>query len=143
MRTYPKNSPQAAARIVALAMLADGNLCKAELDALERSNAYATLELQPAEWHEIVHGFCEDLLTTAHQTWGGTCKLDPQTMASLLAEIDSPKLRKEIMRICISVVHADKEITEGETIMLSSAFAQWGQRQTTKISVAPELSRIT
>ena len=32
MRTYPNNSPQAAARIVALAMLADGQVCKAEIN---------------------------------------------------------------------------------------------------------------
>ena len=30
MRTYLHNSPQAAARIVALVMLADGHLCKTE-----------------------------------------------------------------------------------------------------------------
>ena len=43
MRTYPNNSPQAAARIVALAMLADGHLCKTELDLLERMDAIARL----------------------------------------------------------------------------------------------------
>ena len=32
MRTYPTNSPQAAGRIVALALLADGHLSKAEVD---------------------------------------------------------------------------------------------------------------
>ena len=39
MRTYRINSPQAAARIVGLAMLADGHLCKAELDVLDRHGA--------------------------------------------------------------------------------------------------------
>ena len=39
MRTYPNNSPQAAARIVGLAMLADGNVCKGELDVLDRHGA--------------------------------------------------------------------------------------------------------
>ncbi len=36
MRTYPTNSPEAAARIVALALLADGHLSLIEIDALER-----------------------------------------------------------------------------------------------------------
>ena len=35
MRTYPSNSPEAAARIVALAMLADGNVCHREMQALD------------------------------------------------------------------------------------------------------------
>ena len=32
MRHYPRNSPQAAARIVALTLLADGHLSKAEVE---------------------------------------------------------------------------------------------------------------
>ena len=47
MRTYQNNSPQAAARIVGLAMLADGNVCKAELDVLDRLGAHQQLGLQP------------------------------------------------------------------------------------------------
>ena len=33
MRSYPRNSPQAATRILALAMLADGHQCASELAA--------------------------------------------------------------------------------------------------------------
>ena len=36
MRTYPTNSPQSAARIVALTLVADGHVSPEELDALER-----------------------------------------------------------------------------------------------------------
>ena len=39
MRTYPTNSPQAAARVVALATLADGHLSRSELGALDRLGA--------------------------------------------------------------------------------------------------------
>ena len=34
MRSYPKNSPQAAARIVALVLIADGHVSQSEIDAL-------------------------------------------------------------------------------------------------------------
>ena len=36
MRHYPRNSPQAAGRILALALLSDGHLSKRELDMLDR-----------------------------------------------------------------------------------------------------------
>ncbi|MFM2118860.1 MAG: hypothetical protein RL722_328, partial [Pseudomonadota bacterium] len=36
MRHYPRNSPQAAARLVALTLVADGHLAPAELEALAR-----------------------------------------------------------------------------------------------------------
>lgn len=51
MRTYPRNSPQAAARIVALAMLADGHVCRSEIEALERCDAAARLGLSRASLH--------------------------------------------------------------------------------------------
>ena len=34
MRSYPRNSPQAAARIVALLLIADGHVSRSEMDAL-------------------------------------------------------------------------------------------------------------
>ncbi|MFY7941208.1 MAG: hypothetical protein ACOVOX_09895, partial [Burkholderiaceae bacterium] len=35
MRHYPQNSPQASARILSLAALADGHLCKVEIDVMD------------------------------------------------------------------------------------------------------------
>ncbi len=34
MRSYPRNSPQAAARIVALLLIVDGHVSRSEMDAL-------------------------------------------------------------------------------------------------------------
>ena len=45
MRSYPHDSPQAAARIVTLAMLADGAVSGAEIDALDRSGVHQQLGL--------------------------------------------------------------------------------------------------
>ena len=50
MRSYPRNSPQAAARIVALAMLADGDLTRTELDALDQLDAHEQLGLDRAHF---------------------------------------------------------------------------------------------
>lgn len=126
MRTYPNNSPQAAARIVALAMLADGQVCKAELDVLDRLCVHEQLGLQPEELHVVVHAFCEDLLSAAQRTWADACQVDPRTLAELMAEVDDPELRLKVLRLCISVVEADGRIAEGESIVLVSAVEQWG-----------------
>ena len=34
MQAYRRNSPEAAARIVALALVSDGNVCRAEFEAV-------------------------------------------------------------------------------------------------------------
>ena len=126
MRTYPNNSPQAAARIVALAMLADGNMCKAELDVLDRLGVHAQLGLRPEELHVVVHDLCEDLLSAAHLTWADACRVDPRTLAELLCEVDDPWLRLKVLRLCVSVVEADGHVAEGESIVLVTAVEHWG-----------------
>ncbi|MEC5384892.1 TerB family tellurite resistance protein [Uliginosibacterium sp. H3] len=128
MRSYPLNSPQAAARIVALAMLADGNLSKAELDALAESGAEAQLGLRAGEWHDVVDAFCEDLMSNTHQTLGGACKIDPRALTALMAEVEDDDLRRKVLDLCVSVVDADAEIVEEEMIVLCAAAKHWAAR---------------
>ena len=126
MRSYPSNSPEAAARILALAMLADGHLCKSELDALEQHRAHAQLGLSPGQWHDVLHGFCEDLLTHAHLTWAEVCQIDRETLAALLSEIDDAALQRRLLQLCVQVVDADSHLAEGESVLLVEACRQWG-----------------
>ena len=59
LRPYPANSPRAMARLVVLALLADGQLDERELAALERRGAFAALGISR-----------EDLLPRAKETAG-------------------------------------------------------------------------
>ena len=132
MRTYPNNSPQAAARIVALAMLADGHLCKTELDALDCVDVHTQLGLPPAELHAIVHALCEDLLSTSHGSWEAACRVGSGTLTALLSEIDDPALRVKVLRLCLTVIAADEHLADGETVILTALVEHWGlHRETT------------
>jgi uncharacterized tellurite resistance protein B-like protein len=126
MRSYPTNSPQAAARIVALTLLADGHLDKSELDVLERCGAHEQLGLDREDLHAVLHGFCEDLLHSAHLSWDDACRVDPRTLAQLMAEVDDPAVRLKVLRLCLKVVQADNHVADGEAIVLGAAVEQWG-----------------
>ena len=126
MRTYPRNTPQAAARIVTLAMLADAVISRLELDALDRSGAHRQLGLQAADWDAVVHDFCDDLRDAAQLTWQDGCRIDPRTLAELMAEVDDRELRLKVLRLCVSVVEADGHVGEGEAIVLEAMVEQWG-----------------
>ena len=126
MRHYPTNSPQAAGRIVALALLADGHLSKLELDVLDRLDVHAQLGLARSELHSIVHGFCEDLLATAHGNWSDACRVSAHTLYSLLAEIDEPALRRRLLTMCTTIVDADRHVADGESLLLAAAADHWG-----------------
>lgn len=125
MRTYSTNSPQAAARIVALAMLADGNLCKSELDALECSETLAQLGLAPQELQRVLHTLCEDLLATSDQNWDAACRIDPAMFASLFEEVEDPQLRRKVLMLCATVFAADEHLADGEAAMLEAAVEHW------------------
>lgn len=127
MRTYPTNSPEAAARIVALAMLADGNLCKTEMDMLERIGAHSQLGLTQKQLHGVMHTLCEDLLATSHGDWESACRVSPATITSLMHEIDDAELRSKVLRLCALVIAADELVTENESRILSAAVDQWRQ----------------
>ena len=126
MRHYPRNSPQAAGRILALALLSDGHLSKRELDMLDRLDAHTTLGLGRTELHTVVHSFCEDLLSSMHLSWGDACQVDQATLASLMADIDDPALRQTLLRLCLAIVDADDHVADGESVMLTAAVDQWG-----------------
>jgi hypothetical protein len=128
MRTYPLNSPQAAARIVALAMLSDGQPSELEFEVLERLRAASRIGLRSADWHAVVQACCEDLLASNPLSWDQGFRVDRRTLAQFLAEIDDPALRCDVASICCAVIEADDWVTLDEWFVLSSAFRHWELR---------------
>lgn len=125
MRTYPVNSPQAAARLLAMALVADGNYALSEIRALDRLNAARLLGLPPQDLKAVIDAFCEDLLLGAQGEWLGSSQLDPATRQALLAEVTDPALREKIVALCEAVVAADGHLADGETAMLDSLTHAW------------------
>jgi hypothetical protein len=126
MRHYPRNSPQAAARILALALLSDGHLTRRELDVLDRLEVHAALGLGRNELHTVLHGFCEDLLASMHMSWGDACHIDQATLAALMADIDDPTLRQTLLDLCLAVIDADDHVADGESMLLGAIGTHWG-----------------
>ncbi len=126
MRHYPKNSPQAGARILALAALSDGNLSKIEVDTLDRLKAHDQLGMERLEMHGVMNTLCQDLLSTSHGDWQEACRVDERTLSELMAEIDDPDLRLKLLHLCAAVVEADDHLAEGESIVMGAAVEHWG-----------------
>ncbi|OYT87841.1 MAG: hypothetical protein CFE46_11995 [Burkholderiales bacterium PBB6] len=125
MRRYLPDSPQAAARVVALALLADGHYSREELEMLDRLDAAGQLGLSRAELHEVVHGLCEDLLYSRQLTWAEACQLDRATLLTVLDELQDPFLREQVLQLCVDVVAADRHVADGESLVLCTAMDHW------------------
>lgn len=126
MRSYPANSPQAAARIVALTAVADGDIGEAEIEWLDRLAVHEQLGLARHELHVLLDTFCEDLLSSGQLPWAGACPVDERTLADLMGEIEDPALRLNLLRVCVELAEADACVDEGESIVLVAAVEHWG-----------------
>ncbi len=126
MRSYPVNSPQAAARIVALTVVADGDIGDAEIEWLDRLAVHEQLGLARHELHALLDTFCEDLLSSDQLQWADACPVDERTLADLMGEVQDPALRLKLLRLCVELAEVDAQVDDGESSVLVAAVEHWG-----------------
>jgi uncharacterized tellurite resistance protein B-like protein len=130
MRTYPTNSPQAAARLLAMLLVADGNYSMTEIRALDRLEAPRRLGLSPEEIKAVIDHFCEDLLSAAQGEWTGSTQIDDSTRSALMKEVQDPDLQAQVTDLCEAVALADGHLAEGEAAMLDAMTKAWRKAPT-------------
>jgi hypothetical protein len=125
MRSYPHNSPEAAARIVALVLISDGHVCSSEFDILKQLGAERELGLEPQRLSHIVRTLCEELLASGYETGSLMGNVDDSALASLMAEISDPALQRKVLRLSLAASRADGHLADGETVVVEAARRHW------------------
>ena len=118
MRTYPIDSPQAKSRIIALALLADGGLDKSEIECLESQDIVNYLGISSKTFNTVMHEFCEDIDQSGLRRSNGQLDLDRQR-----------NVRQLLLRTIFDIVHADRNVSQGEAQLTARAMNHWGIRQ--------------
>lgn len=124
LRRYPINSPQARARLVVLALLADGRLDECELEVLNRRGSFAALNISREGFVQVLHEFCADVSRLA----GGAAdwRVSPGLLAGLFAEVTEVEARHSVLRLIISVISSDGHLAQGEERLFLGALDAWG-----------------
>lgn len=125
MRHYPVDSPQAAARLLALILVSDGQYSMTELRAIEQLQAPGRLGLTAEELRAVIDQFCQDLLSMSKGPWIGSAQLDGTALKALFDDVQTPRLRREILSLCKGLVLADEYEAEGEVAMLDAMEKAW------------------
>lgn len=125
MRSCPVNSAQAAARLIALAVLADRHLGTNELGLLERMNAASRLGLTREQFTEVVRHLSEDLMTSSCAVWGSACRIDTEALRSVMAEVTDPVLQRTTLDLCLAVVRADFHRAESGENLVNALVQHW------------------
>ncbi len=126
MQAYRRNSPEAAARIVALTLVADGNVCRSEIEAMGQLGIETELGLRAGAFPTVVRALCEDLQLLAYGNPWGDALIGTETLGSLLADVTEPELQRKVLSLASAAVHADRHVSEAETRVLQEASRRWG-----------------
>jgi hypothetical protein len=129
MRNYPIDSPQAKARIVALALLADGGLDKSEIECLDSRDIVDRIGVAPEAFDAVLHQFCEDIDQYGLLQPNGQLALGSPAILAILDEVRQRNARQTLLRTIFDIVLADRNLSVGEAQLTALAMAHWGIRR--------------
>lgn len=124
LSSYANDPARAAARVIALAMRADGAPDRAEIDLIQRRGAAARLGVDAKLFDEVMLALCEDLAQSVAWFDGVRGEFSDELIDALIDEArDNPhELLGELLRL----VAADGRISEGEKRVLLRAQKKLG-----------------
>lgn len=125
MRTYPPDSPEAAARVVVFALLADGHLGGSEVAALHRLQMDERLGLDRIGLADVLQQLVEDMLSGGGSAWAGTGALDGMLVEGALQDVRDPVLRRKVFALALTAAQADGHLSEGEQSFLDLVACRW------------------
>lgn len=125
MRSYPTDSPQAAMRLVAMILLADGHAGGDEFAVLRRLDIGHQFGLSEQAWTQVLRDLCEDLQGSQLRQWSRACAPDTPVLLALLCEVQHDALRQRVLALLVAVAQADGRLSDGEGRLLALAYRQW------------------
>ena len=108
LRVYVPDSPQAKARLVVLAMLADGRLDDVELDSLGRNGTLASIGISHEDFFAVLYDFCSDV--EAFPRGRGDYLLAPEVLQMMLGEVSDGEERKDLVRLVFAGIRGDRRL---------------------------------
>lgn len=124
VRPYARNSAQAAARIVALALISNGRIKAVETAVLDARHAHERLGLTRPQWHGVIQDLCTDLLGPAR--CGDDGCITGELLDRMLDEVDDGRIQRLVLRLSSAVVHADCRVDSGESLVVLAMIERWG-----------------
>lgn len=124
LRVYATNSPRAKARLLVIALLADGRLDEREIAALDRRGVFADLDIAREDFVQVLYDFCGDV--AGHLSVGpGGYTLTAQALVGLFDEVDDHAARGLLLKHMAAVISSDGHLSDAEKSLFQSAIDYW------------------
>jgi hypothetical protein len=125
MRPYPADSPEAMARLLTLALVADGSVHRDELALLEQNELMTQIGIDKSRFEAVYCEFHEDMWDCAERLADGYLVLAPAVVDRLLDDIRRPALQMMLVRSFLDIGNSDQVLTGAETELLARAMRRW------------------
>lgn len=132
MKTYAPNSPEAVARVLAMAIVSDGDLDRREVRMLDDLDAYASMGLTRNQFLQVAKDFCGDL---ARMNTPLISLLAKEVFEPVVGAVSDSAVRARAARLLIAIVGADGQHAPQERLVLSSILDAWSVDPATLLDV--------
>ena len=123
MRSYATNSPEALARLIAMAILADGRLDNREIDWVKQHDTASMLGVDADTLVQVLLDCCRDVISEAEQE--RVFLLEDARLSRLADDITDVVLRKVALSAMLIIAKADGNVSEGEQTLLRFLMQRW------------------
>ena len=135
LRTYPVDSPRAKARLLVLALFADGRVDAAELDSLAKYQTFAELGISREDFFQVLYDFCAD--AAALPEGKGSYLVSPALLDTLFAGVGNVGERQKLVRLIFDLIRSDGHLAESEARLFWRALDTWRLRLDEGIDYRP------
>lgn len=126
MQHYEIDSAHAAARVLSLALMADGVPDKAEFDCLRRLRTLEEIGIDDTLFESVLQRFCQDVEQSVGYFDALHYRLPSDFVDALLDEVQDPQRQRLLLRTIFEIAIADGYLSEGEKLVLARAASRWG-----------------
>ena len=113
-------------RLVALSLLADGDMHPREIDLLCRPGVPGKLFASEAQFFAALTELCADL--GRMPVAGGHYAVSREYVEQLLSQVTESEQRRVTLNLMFDVIRSDGRLAAGEAALLWSALDSWGLR---------------
>lgn len=121
MRRYPRNSPEALARVLAMAITTDAAVDDLEIELCERMQLFRMIGVTRAGFAQVVQDYCRDLEAEA----GGRLNAGREVVEQVIADVDDPGKRLMVCAMMLSLCHADGRFDASELALMRHVLRRW------------------
>lgn len=137
MKDYPKNSPEAVARVVAMMMITDSRLDDRELGIMDELRIYDIIGISRGRFSEVVQDYCGDLMGAGGKN-GHIRLVDKDRIDAIVDLVDDREKRVQACGMMLNIAKADGKLHDTELAVFKYVLDRWGL---TLESLERELSR--